>query len=99
MAANYAGAVRNGTMQAARLHRDLESETQIHQQGGNIDVFSATLRLGLPLLFRPLRGLLGAFLRDPIPGVLVTTERPLSIQRLTAAHELGHFWLKHQPSL
>jgi IrrE N-terminal-like domain len=44
-------------------------------------------------------GLLGAYLTDPAPGVLVTTQRPMSIQRLTAAHELGHFMLQHQPSL
>jgi hypothetical protein len=29
--------------------------------------------------------LLGAYLPHPIPGVLVTTERPLSIQRFTEA--------------
>jgi Zn-dependent peptidase ImmA (M78 family)/predicted secreted protein len=99
MATDYAGAVRNGTMQAARLHRQLDSQQKMERQGGSIDVFGATLSVELPLLLRPLKGLLGAYLRDPIPGVLVTTERPLSIQRFTAAHELGHFWLKHQPSL
>ncbi|WP_239025787.1 ImmA/IrrE family metallo-endopeptidase [Sphingomonas paeninsulae] len=51
------------------------------------------------MLLRPLRGLLGAFLNEPIPGILVTTERSMSIQRFTAAHELGHFSLDHQPSL
>lgn len=99
MATDYAGAVRNGTMQAARLHRQLDTQQNMQRHGGSIDVFGATLRVDLPLLLRPLKGLLGAYLKDPIPGVLVTTERPLSIQRLTAAHELGHFWLQHQPSL
>ncbi len=99
MATDYAGAVRNGTMQAARLHRQMESEQHMQHQGGCIDVFGAMLRVNLPLLLRPLQGLLGAYLLDPIPGVLVTSERPLSIQRFTASHELGHFWLKHRPSL
>ena len=45
-------------------------------------------------------GLLGAYISEPISGVLVTTAgRPLSIQRFTAAHELGHFRLEHLPSL
>jgi Zn-dependent peptidase ImmA (M78 family)/predicted secreted protein len=51
------------------------------------------------LLLRPLKGLLGVYIPDPIPGVLVTSQRPLSIQRFTAAHELGHYRLKHKPSL
>ena len=34
-----------------------------------------------------------------MPGILITTERPLSVQRFTGAHELGHFHLKHRPSL
>jgi Zn-dependent peptidase ImmA (M78 family) len=50
-------------------------------------------------LLRPLSGLLGAYIPTPIPGVLVTTARSLAIQRFTAAHEVGHFRMGHQPSL
>jgi Zn-dependent peptidase ImmA (M78 family) len=99
MATDYAGAVRNGSMAAARLHVELDTRAKMQHQGGSIDVFDVVLGVRLPLLLRPLRGLLGAYLPDPIPGVLVTTERPLSIQRFTAAHELGHFRMKHRPSL
>ncbi len=99
MATDYAGAVRNGSMAAARLHVEFDTKAKMQSQGGSIDVFDAVLSVKLPLLLRPLNGLLGAYLPDPIPGVLVTTERPLSIQRFTAAHELGHFRLKHRPSL
>lgn len=99
MATDYAGAVRNGAMAAARLHVEFDTRAKMQQKGGGIDVFDAVLGVHLPLLLRPLDGLLGAYLPDPIPGVLVTTERPLSIQRFTAAHELGHFRLKHRPSL
>ena len=95
----YATAVRHATMVAARLHRNLGTEDRVTQEGGRVDVFEAAVRLEVPLLFRPLEGLLGAFLNDPIPGVLVTTRRPLSVQRLTAAHELGHQQLGHKPSL
>jgi Zn-dependent peptidase ImmA (M78 family) len=99
MALDYAGAVRNGALHASRLHAQLETRASIEKHGGSIDVFGAMLRVDLPLLMRPLRGLLGAYIPDPIPGVLITTRRPLSIQRFTAAHELGHFRLGHEPSL
>ena len=96
---DYASAVRQATLAAARLHRDLGSEAVLTRAGGNVDVFAVLAKLGVPMLLRPLSGLLGAFLRDPMPGILITTERPLSVQRFTAAHELGHFRMKHQPSL
>ncbi|MGB3471103.1 MAG: ImmA/IrrE family metallo-endopeptidase [Erythrobacter sp.] len=99
MALDYEGAVRAGAMAAGRLHRRLETQAFIEKYGGNVDVFGTIHSLGLPLLLRPLKGLLGAYLSSPAPGVLVTTERPMSIQRFTAAHELGHFAMEHEPSL
>lgn len=97
--ADYQSAVRAGTMAAARLHQELALRARIEASGGNVDVFAAVHEVDLPLLVRPLDGLLGAYLSDPCPGVLVTTQRPMNIQRFTAAHELGHFRLSHQPSL
>src|SRR5215207_4646892 len=99
MALDYESAVRAGAMTAGRLHRRLGTQAIIEQHGGSIDVFGTIHSLGLPLLLRPLKGLLGAYLSSPAPGVLVTTERPMSIQRFTAAHELGHFSMRHLPSL
>src|SRR5580704_6703458 len=98
MAATYVEAVRNGTMAAARLHVQSGTRTALQPMGGSIDVFGAAVNEQLPLLLRPLKGLLGAYLPEPIPGVLVTTQRPLSIQRFTAGHELGHFKMGHRPS-
>jgi Zn-dependent peptidase ImmA (M78 family) len=98
-AADYAGAVRAGTLAAARLHQRLDLRPAIEDRGGNVDVFAAIQAIDLPLLLRPLQGLLGAYLSDPAPGVLVTTQRPMAIQRFTAAHELGHFTMRHAPSL
>lgn len=99
VASNYAGAVRAGTMAASRLHRQLGFRRDIEAHGGNVEVFRAIYTLDLPLLLRPLNALLGAYLSDPAPGVLVTTQRAMSIQRFTAAHELGHFFMRHLPSL
>jgi len=50
-------------------------------------------------MFRPLDKLLGAYLDVGSPGVIITTERQLPVQRFTAAHELGHAVLGHTPSL
>lgn len=99
MGADYRSAVLKGVMAAERLHRHLGSRDGIEREGGNVDVFGAILRLKVTLLLRPLDGLLGAYLREPAPGVLITTQRPLSVQRFTAAHELGHVRLDHRPSL
>jgi Zn-dependent peptidase ImmA (M78 family)/predicted secreted protein len=99
VATSYAEAVRTGSMAASRLHVQLGMREKMKARGGNIDVFTATLDLDVPLILRKLDGLLGAYMPEPISGILVTTERPLSIQRFTAAHELGHHRLAHLPSL
>ncbi|MAM93244.1 MAG: hypothetical protein CMI61_01165 [Parvibaculum sp.] len=93
------GAILKGRREATRLHRAFAMRDRIEEQGGRIDVFDTIVRSGVPLLFRPLDGLLGVFINEPMPGVLVTTKRSLSIQRFTGAHELGHFTLGHDPSL
>jgi hypothetical protein len=56
-------------MAAARLHRNLGLRDEIEARGGNVDVFGAIQTLDLPLLLRPLQGLLGAYLSEPAPGV------------------------------
>lgn len=96
---DYPSAVRAGTMAAGRLLRELELQKQLEGRGGSIDIFGVFSTVGLPVLIRPLDGLLGAYLSEPDHGVLVTSERPMSIQRWTAAHELGHYILRHKPSL
>jgi len=99
MATDYIQAVRRGAQSAGQLLRQLDLKEQIQTSGGAVNVFAAISELDLPLVFRPLDGLLGAFLNFPTQGILVTTQRPLSIQRFTAAHELGHCLLDHKPSL
>jgi hypothetical protein len=92
-------AILKGKRAATRLHRDFQMRDKIASEGGRIDVFGTIVNASVPLLFRPLDGLLGVFVNDPLPGVMVTTKRSLSVQRFTGAHELGHFILGHQPSL
>jgi len=93
-------AILTGVKGAHELHRDLGVREQIERsEEWRIDVFSVISRLGATLMFQPLDKLLGAYLPGDENGILITTQRPLPIQRFTAAHELGHLYLRHQPSL
>ncbi len=62
-----------------------------------MDVFAAIKAFKITVLFRPLEGLLGAYVPTPnSAGMLVTTQRDHHVQRFTAAHELGHHVLEHR---
>jgi predicted secreted protein len=98
--ADSRAAILIGAKAAHRLHRDLGIREQVERSGsGRIDVFGAISKLGATLMFQPLDKLLGAFLPGEEVGVLITTKRPLTVQRFTGAHELGHLYMKHEPSL
>ena len=92
-------AVLLGSLEAAQLHADAGLGSGLGGGPEPIDVYRFIGDRQITLLFQKLGGLLGAYLEVHRPGILVTTERPLAIQRFTAAHELGHFSLQHQPSL
>lgn len=85
--------------EADRLHQEQNSEEILGSAGGGVDIFGTITDLSVPLVFRPLDGLLGVFLPRPTPGIMVTTARGLAVQRFTAAHELGHYRLHHPGSL
>ena len=61
-----------------------------------VDVFGALSRLDLDISFQRLDNLLGAIV--PGGGVLISTQRPATVQRYTAAHEIGH-WVLDQEQL
>lgn len=95
--ANKRDAILQAVMAADRLHKEFDTKSVAESGVGRIDVFDMFVKYDLPLVFRPLNKLLGAFLDEDSPGVLVTTQRQLPIQRFTAGHELGHYVLKHKP--
>jgi Zn-dependent peptidase ImmA (M78 family) len=98
--ADNRGAILTGAKAAHTLHRDLGVRELLERTaGGRVDVFGAIGRLGATLMFQPLDKLLGAYLPAEEPGVLITTRRTLPVQRFTGAHELGHLYLRHEPSL
>lgn len=92
-------AILEGVQGAKRLHAKLGSEAALERGETRIDVFGTTLKEGAELLFKSLKGLLGAYLNQDEPGILVSTNRELHVQRFTGAHELGHFFLGHNPSV
>ena len=81
-------------IQAAESAGRLLDELSVGQTE-QIDVFGICEDLGLWLTFLPMDNLLGAFVPEGVGGVLVTTQRPIPIQRYTAAHEIGHWRLDH----
>lgn len=90
-------AILKGMRAAMRLQRDLGLDKDDDRRR-RIDVFGCINRCGATLMFQPLDPLLGAFVREgTAAGILLSTRRPLGQQRFTAAHELGHLRLGHDP--
>lgn len=96
---DYRQIVLYATREAARLHRERHVREEVEETGGKVDVFGIMVDIGVPLLFRPLSGLLGAYITNPSPGILLSTQRQLAVQRFSGAHELGHHILGHSSSL
>lgn len=89
--------ILRGMRAAERLHRDLRSRQSM---GASVlvDVFDTIARAGAVLMFKPLDPLLGAYMREgDLKGIMVTLRRPIGVQRFTAAHELGHLIMDHEP--
>ncbi len=92
-------AILRAAQAADRLHKEFETKSYTDGDEGRIDVFGMMAKRDLPVMFRPLDKLLGAYLNEGAPGVIITTQRQLPVQRFTAAHELGHAVMGHTPSL
>jgi Zn-dependent peptidase ImmA (M78 family) len=94
-------AVLTGISRAAELHHELKLRDRLRDGSRPVDVFAAIQAMKVMVLFRPLDGLLGAYVPAPnTAGMLVSTQRDHHVQRLTASHELGHHMLEHRaPSL
>ena len=94
---NEREAILRGIRGAQRLQRDMGLDAG-PTRAQRVDVFGCIARSGAMLMFQPLEPLLGAFFREEgVVGVILSTRRPLGMQRFTAAHELGHLVLGHDP--
>lgn len=84
---------RSSAMKATRLATRTRRLLCVDDQL-RADPFDALRQLGLAVVFQPTTGMLGALVRQGSGGVIITASRDPSVQRYTAAHELGH-WLLH----
>lgn len=93
----WTDAHRIANIAAAQAHHDLEVDTSAPP----IDVAAALARDDVPLMWRPMPRLFGAYLNSPDsrPGVLVNCAIPTGARRHTAAHELGHHRLRHSATI
>jgi Zn-dependent peptidase ImmA (M78 family)/predicted secreted protein len=91
--------ILTGAQAAIGLHQRLGTESELGITRGPVNVFGALQKSNSVLMFRPLEGLLGACIKTPVSGVLISTQRPLPVQRFTGAHELGHVAMEHSTSL
>lgn len=90
--------ILHAVYEAERLHKEFDSRARAEAGEGRIDVFAMLVERDIPVMFQPLKNLLGAFVDSPDEGIMVTSQRPLPVQRFTAAHELGHKTLGHEAS-
>jgi Zn-dependent peptidase ImmA (M78 family) len=93
---NRRAALANASMQAQRLHAQLNTD-----YNHPVDIFSVIQELRVWLSSRPLgAGLFGFYLREgDASGIVVNSSHPEYLQRYTAAHELGHHILGHRSHL
>ena len=92
---------RNEVLRAiAEAANVLAGSRSSNESRTSFDIVGAIIERDIPLMFRPLDKLWGAFVIDGGQrGIMVTSKLELSVQRFTLAHELGHLLLKHKPSL
>lgn len=99
MSKDYRNACNKGVLAAAHLHKELSLQSKVSEKGSNIRIFEIINNLKIPMIFQPVNGILGVFIKSPNLGMLVASNTPKAVQRFTAAHELGHYLLDHKSSV
>lgn len=91
---------RDRLLEAARLASRVLNETGTREHieanhRSRVNPIALAEAAGVAVMAKELKVLLGAFLRETKPGILLNSERPAGMMHMTCAHELGHFHLGH----
>lgn len=83
---------------ALKAVRSLSLDQKIRPDETRIDPWRVADEAGVEIILRPLETLLGAYMNDETPGILLNSQRPTGQIQMTCAHELGHHFLGHGTS-
>lgn len=85
------------TRQAAKVHAQFDVRRRIDAGYTRVDPDTIADQAGVVVLYKELDRLLGGFIREEErPGIMVNVARSRGLVHMTAAHELGHFFMGHQ---
>jgi Zn-dependent peptidase ImmA (M78 family) len=91
-------ALLNAGRKASKVLLDFDARHRIQDGYTRIDPVAIAENAGVPVMYQYLDKLLGAFLNHGRPGILVNVARSPGLVHMTCAHELGHFFLNHEPT-
>lgn len=91
-------ALLDATRRASEILRDVNAQRRISEGYTRIDPVRIAESVGVTVMLQRLDKLLGAYINEGRPGVLVNVDRPAGLVHMTCAHELGHFFLRHRPT-
>lgn len=95
--------IRNDLLNAARraneVLEEFEVRKRIEQGYTRVDPVRIAESADVPVMFQPLQKLLGAYVNEGRPGIMVNNSRGPGLMHMTCAHELGHYFLNHQPHM
>jgi Zn-dependent peptidase ImmA (M78 family) len=83
---------------AGEILRDFDARRRIDDGYTRIDPVKIAENAGVAVMYQRLDKLLGAFVNQERPGIIVNVARAPGLVHMTCAHELGHYFLDHEPT-